>query len=90
MNITKAQLNALSIQELSQLNRMVVDLVKAKRADANRSAIYGFRSGDLVSFNFSSGMKATGEVLQVKRTKVVVKTNMGNYLIPASVLNKCE
>jgi hypothetical protein len=90
VNITNSQLNALSIEELSRLNRMVVSTIKMKQADNNRTAIYSFRTGDQVKFSSpKSGVSYTGEVLQVKRTKVVVKTPMGSYLVPASMLNKC-
>lgn len=87
--MNRNELNKLNIQELTQLNRMVVALIKSKHSEDNRTAIYSFRSGDLVNFNSRSGMKVNGEVMQVKRTKVVVKTPAGNYLVPASMLNKC-
>ena len=87
--LTQSDLNKMSVSELSKLNSMIVSTVKAKRNDANRNAIYSFIPGDSVSFNMSSGMKVNGEVTDVKRTKVVVKTRTGNFLVPASVLNKC-
>jgi hypothetical protein len=90
MNITNSQLNALSVDELTRLNRMVVAMIKTKHADDNRTAIYSFRAGDRVKFSSPrSGVSYTGEVTEVKRTKVVVKTPAGNYLVPASMLNKC-
>jgi len=68
---------------------MVVSTIKAKQADDNRTAIYSFRAGDLVKFSSSkTGATYRGEVVEVKRTKVVVKTPAGNYLVPASMLNK--
>lgn len=89
MKITNRELNALNVQELVELNRLVVTMIKSKQATDNRTAIYSFRAGDLVSFTSNrSGMTVRGEVTQVKRTKVVVKTPMGNYLVPASMLNK--
>ena len=89
MAILKSDLNKLNVQELTQLNHLVVSLIKAKQNDDNRSAIYSFRAGDSVSFSRHPGLKINGEVMQVKRTKVVVKTPAGNYLVPASMLNKC-
>lgn len=89
MKITATQLNSMSVQELAQLNRMVVTTIKAKQATDNRTAIYSFNAGDLVKFTSNrSGMTMRGEVMQVKRTKVVVKTPTGNYLVPASMLSK--
>lgn len=89
MKITSSELKALSVEELSQLNRLVVDMIKMKRSVDNRTAIYSFNKGDLVKFNSNrTGTTLRGEVTEVKRTKVVVKTPMGNYLVPASMLSK--
>lgn len=89
MKITNTELKSLSVEELSTLNRMVVDMIKIKRSVDNRTAIYSFNTGDLVKFSSNrTGMTMRGEVMQVKRTKVVVKTPMGNYLVPASMLSK--
>jgi len=89
MKITNSELNTLSVEELSKLNRMVVDMIKVKRSVDNRTAIYSFNRGDLVKFNSNrTGTTVRGEVMDVKRTKVVVKTPMGNYLVPASMLSK--
>lgn len=90
MAITRTELNKLNTQELSQLNRMIVEMIKTKRSEDNMSAIYTFRSGDFVNFTSpKTGQKYRGEVTQIKRTKVVVKTAAGNYLVPASMLSKC-
>lgn len=90
MAITRTELNKLNTEELSQLNRMIVEMIKTKRANDNISAIYTFRSGDSVTFKSPrSGQTYRGEVTQIKRTKVVVKTEIGNYLVPASMLSKC-
>lgn len=89
MKITATQLNSMSLQELAQLNRMVVTTIKAKQSTDNRTAIFSFNPGDLVKFTSNrTGTTMRGEVTQVKRTKVVVKTPMGNYLVPASMLSK--
>jgi hypothetical protein len=89
MKITNRELDMMSVQELSQLNRLVVSMIKTKQASDNRTAIYSFNAGDLVKFTSNrTGTTMRGEVTQVKRTKVVVKTPMGNYLVPASMLSK--
>ena len=89
MKITNSELNTLSVEELSKLNRMVVDMIKAKRSIDNRTAIFSFNRGDLVKFTSNrSGITMRGEVMEVKRTKVTVKTPQGSYLVPASMLVK--
>lgn len=87
--LTVTQLNAMSVQDLIALNRMVVTVVKAKQKAENTVATFSFRVGDKVNYNGKFG-PTTGTISEVKRTKVVVKTAMGNYLVPASMLRKGE
>lgn len=87
MNITK--LNAMSIEDLMSLNRTVVEVIKSKQKLANRAASFDFRPGDAVSYNSGKfGVRMTGEVVEMKRTKAVVKTSAGRFLVPASMLRK--
>jgi len=89
MTVTTRELDMMSVQELSKLNRDVVAMIKAKQAMNNRTAIFSFNRGDLVKFTSNrSGITMRGEVMEVKRTKVTVKTPQGSYLVPASMLVK--
>jgi len=85
------QLNAMTINDLVRLNKMVVSAIKQKQQMDNRTAIFNFMPGDKVKFTSNrNGMTYRGEVTDVKRTKVAVKTQMGNYLVPASMLVRGE
>ncbi len=89
--ITSTELNRMSVVELSRLNKMVVSAIKQKQQMDNRTAIYNFMPGDNVKFTSNrNGSVYTGKVLEVKRTKVVVQTGVGNYLVPASMLRSGE
>jgi ABC-type oligopeptide transport system ATPase subunit len=89
MTVTTRELDMMSMQELSKLNREVVAMIKHKQSMNNRTAIFSFNRGDLVKFTSNrSGITMRGEVMEVKRTKVTVKTPQGSYLVPASMLVK--
>lgn len=89
--ISVTQLNAMTINDLVRLNKMIVGTIKQKQQNDNRTAIFSFMPGDKVKFTSNrNGMTYRGEVTDVKRTKVVVKTQMGNYLVPASLLVRGE
>lgn len=85
--LTVAQINSMSVQDLLKLNKMVVAAVKNKQRMENECAIFNFRKGDKVSYDSSRfGRPVEGEVVEVKRTKVVVLMNGKQYLVPASML----
>ena len=88
--LTVNQLNALSVQELLQLNKLVVRIVKEKQRMDNRTASFNFMPGDRVSYMSGKfDAKMTGTIREVKRTKVVVEvTGRGRFLVPASMLSK--
>lgn len=87
--MTKANLAAMTIQDLMALNSEVVRMIKAKRSQANSTAVYQFQAGDQVSFTGKSGVPITGIIREVKRTKVAVNCGVaGNWLVAASMLSK--
>lgn len=88
--LTVNELNALSVQDLLRLNKLVVSIVKEKQRMENRVASVSLMSGDRVSYMSGKfGAKMTGTVREVKRTKVVVEvTGRGRFLVPASMLTK--
>jgi hypothetical protein len=53
----------------------------------NRTATFEFNVGDAVKYTGKFG-PTSGKVVDVKRTKVVVQSNLGRYLVPASMLSK--
>lgn len=87
--LTATQMNAMTIEDLLKLNRQLVAIVKEKQRMDNRTATFDFVSGDAVSYTSPKfGKRVTGTVREVKRTKVVVETNFGRVLVPASMLRK--
>ena len=85
MNVT--QLNAMSVQDLLKLNKTVVAIIKEKQRMDNRTASFNFMPGDKVSYTSNKlGVNVIGTVREVKRTKIVVESNVGRYLVPASML----
>lgn len=87
--LTVTQLNMMSIQDLLKLNKQVVAIVKEKQRMDNRVASVSLMAGDEVTYTSGKfGTKVSGKVVEVKRTKVVVQSNIGRYLVPASMLTK--
>lgn len=87
--LTVTQLNTMSIQDLLKLNKQVVAIVKEKQRMDNRVASVSLMAGDEVTYTSGKfGTKVSGKVIEVKRTKVVVQSNIGRYLVPASMLTK--
>lgn len=89
--LTVTQLNAMSVQDLLKLNKLVVTVVKEKQRMDNRTSAFNFMPGDAVNYTSGKfGTKVSGKVVEVKRTKVVVQSSLGRYLVPASMLTKAE
>lgn len=87
--LTVTQMNAMSVQDLIKLNKQLVVIVKEKQRLENRVATVSFMPGDSVNYMSGKfGTRETGKVIQVKRTKVVVESTRGRFLVPASMLSK--
>jgi hypothetical protein len=85
--LTVTQLNTMSVQDLLKLNKTVVAIIKEKQRTDNRTASFNFMPGDRVSYDSNRfGVKVFGTVREVKRTKVLVESTAGRYLVPASML----
>ena len=85
--LTVTQMNAMSVQDLLTLNKQLIIIVKEKQRMSNRVATVSFMTGDAVKYNGKFG-PTTGKVLEVKRTKVVVESTRGRFLVPAAMLSK--
>lgn len=82
------KLATMSIEELMALNSSVVSMIKAKRSQANASAVYSFAAGDEVKFTGKRGT-VYGKVMEVKRTKISVNCGVdGRWLVAAAMLTK--
>lgn len=85
--MTTSQLNSMTIAELIALNKKIVAIVKEKQRMDNRTASFEFMPGHLVNYTSNKfGGRESGKVLEVKRTKVLVETGRGRFLVPASML----
>lgn len=88
--MTNAKLATMSIEDLISLNSTVVRMIKAKRSQANASAVYSFNAGDEVKFTGKRGT-VYGKVMEVKRTKISVNCGVdGRWLVAASMLTKVD
>lgn len=81
------ELNKMSVEELCKMNNTIVEIIKAKRKAANAIASVTLNVGDNVSYSGKFGL-TKGKVTEMRRTKVVVNSVHGSYLVPASMLTK--
>jgi ribosomal protein L35AE/L33A len=82
-------MNSMSVQDLIKLNKQLVTIIKEKQRMDNRVASVCLMAGDEVTYTSGrTGMPVKGKIIEVKRTKVVVQSNLGRYLVPASMLKK--
>jgi len=86
--LTVTQMNAMTTKDLIIMNRQIVAIIKEKQRTQNLCAVFEFNAGDSVKYMSQNRGPVTGKVLQVKRTKVVVESNLGRFLVPASMLQR--
>ena len=85
--LTVTQMNAMDVNELIDLNKKLVAIIKEKQRMNNRTATFAVKPGAQVSFMSNRfKQKVSGTVIEVKRTKVVVDIGSARYLVPASML----
>lgn len=95
MSITLAEIRMsfpnFTKEELTDLNRELVDIIKHKRASASHEAIQKFSVGDKVSYEYK-GATCKGIITRINRTRIVVQPDhqFGKASVPASWLTKCE
>ena len=71
------RLNAMSVEDLRELNMMVIEVMKRKRENAGKEIKFLLSIGDLVYINSA---KAKGEIYEVEKLnpkKAVVKNSDG-------------
>jgi hypothetical protein len=69
-----------------QLNDVVYSIKAARKAFTKR-ALMTFDVGSKVKFTRKSGMELSGVIVSVMRTRAVVRTPIGNWRVPASMLS---
>lgn len=80
---------ALSKEDLTLMNHIIVDKLKGQRRIENAVAAIGLKRGDRVTFaNNKTGRVYTGTITQQNRTTFTVDTGMGMWRVPASMLRK--
>lgn len=87
--MTQSQLNKLSLSELSNLNRMVVDTIKAKKKTDSKEKRKAFSIGDKVVVEHK---KTSGKVFIIKEIRLTKATvhevdGFGRYDVPLAMIS---
>ena len=87
--MTQSQLNKLSLSELSNLNRMVVDTIKAKKKTDSKEKRKAFSIGDNVIVEHK---KTSGKVFIIKEIRLTKATvhevdGFGRYDVPLAMIS---
>ena len=87
--MTQSQLNKLSLSELSNLNRMVVDTIKAKKKTDSKEKRKAFSVGDKVIVEHK---KTSGKVFIIKEIRLTKATvhevdGFGRYDVPLAMIS---
>ena len=85
------EVNKLDVQDLSELNRFVVARHNQLRNMEALNSKMSFNVGDSVSWESrKQGMKVTGKIIKINRTKAVVKADNGGvtWTVPFDMLKK--
>ncbi len=85
-NMTQAELNQMSFEQLRTLNEMVVKTIKLKRKQL--IAQFELNIGDKVKVNHPQLQGKSLIVKQVKRTKAIlqIEGTVGSYNVPISMI----
>jgi hypothetical protein len=88
INMTQSQLNKLTLLELSKLNRMVVDTIKAKKKTDSKEKRKAFSIGDKVIVEHK---KTSGKVFIIKDIRLTKATvhevdGFGRYDVPLTMI----
>ena len=89
INMTQSQLNKLSLSELSNLNRMVVDTIKSKKKTDSKEKRKAFSIGDKVVVEHK---KTSGKVFIIKEIRLTKATvhevdGFGRYDVPLAMIS---
>jgi hypothetical protein len=87
--MNKSQLNKLSLSELSNLNRMVVDTIKSKKKTDSKEKRKAFSIGDKVVVEHK---KTSGKVFIIKEIRLTKATvhevdGFGRYDVPLAMIS---
>lgn len=81
------RLNAMSIKDLKDLNKMVIEVMKLKRERAGKDVKFQLSVGDLVYVNSAKAKNEIYEVVKLNPKKAVVKSSDGTeYYCPYSLI----
>jgi len=67
-------INNLSAEELLELNKRIVRRLKELKSQGQVKAASQFRRGDIVSFKNKDGIKISGIILSIKKSKAKIIT----------------
>lgn len=87
--MNQSQLNKLSLSELSNLNRMVVDTIKSKKKTDSKEKRKAFSIGDKVVIEHK---KTSGKVFIIKEIRLTKATvhevdGFGRYDVPLAMIS---
>ncbi len=82
------ELNKMTLEELTLLNRKVVEQIKFLQTQKQAIAATAFRIGDKAFFVSKFGEKVEGEILKVNIKSIKVKTEKGMWNVSPSLLTK--
>ena len=89
MSITAATLNAMSDEQLRELNHQVVAVMRHRHSVKAMTAVAAFRPGDKVQFTGKYGEKLTATVDKInQKTVSVTTTDGGRWKVSAGLLSK--
>ena len=82
-------INALSMDELLDLNKRIVSRLKEINAQEQAKAASQFRMGDIVSFvKTDDNIKVTGFILSIRKTKIsILSETMKKWTVSPALLS---
>ena len=81
-------LNKLDLQEMLELNKYLVGLIKAKRAVQAKRMKRSLFIGSKVSFEDNDGQKQTGQIIKIMRKNAKVDVGHFTWRVPLTALTK--
>lgn len=80
------QLEAMSIQDLRNLNKTIVEIIKAKRNLSAAVKKQRLIIGDIVTLTSPKYAGREFKIVQVNRTKAVISDGRGRYTCPIDLI----
>ncbi len=89
MNMIQLDFSKYKLEELIDLNKRIVDYVKAVQHAKNAQAIAKFDLGDRVQFRTTAGETIKGTIFRINRKTIVVHSDdHHNWKVSANLLQK--